>query len=282
MAHARAAGDGRQELRSASAYVLAAVNGPTPVEEATNECREILEQAAGDRRTQALTLEALAQLQAMAGDPDAARSSYVSAQWMLEDLGLRVRLASASLASSRVEFLADDPEGAERELRRDYDALDAMGERYLLSTIAGLLAEAVCRQGRDDEAELLTEKAEAIASPNDVFSQALWRSVRAKLLARRGEHGAALRLAREAVELLEATDAVLQQADALADLAEVMRLAGRSSEGEAALRRAVGLSERKGNRVSATKARAALRELAAEAAGREATAARSRSHPSAR
>src|SRR5205823_2220032 len=97
---------------------------------------------------------------------------------------------------------AGDRAGAERELRRDYDALDAMGEKYLLSTIAGLLAEALCAQGRYDEANAMCMITAAAASEDDAQSQALWRSVRGKVLARRNDRAHALELAREAVEIL--------------------------------------------------------------------------------
>ena len=50
-------------------------------------------------------------------------------------------------------------------------------------------------------------------------------------------------------------------AEALLVLAEVLRLAGRLEEAAGALEEAVALYERKGNVVSAAKARAALDEL---------------------
>jgi hypothetical protein len=48
--------------------------------------------------------------------------------------------------------------------------------------------------------------------------------VRAKVLARRGEHAEADRLAREAVALSDETDQLDTQGDAYADLAEVLEL----------------------------------------------------------
>ena len=54
-----------------------------------------------------------------------------------------------------MEFLADDPEAAERNLRGGYGALPQMGEQAVLSTTAAFLARAVFAQGRADEAEEL-------------------------------------------------------------------------------------------------------------------------------
>ena len=89
----------------------------------------------------------------------------------------------------------------------------------------------------------------------------LWRQVRAKVLARRGEHAEAERLAREAVAIGDETDMLNAQGDANADLAEVLLLAGRADEAVAALEQAVERYERKGNLVSAQRARARLAEL---------------------
>ena len=78
-----------------------------------------------------------------------------------------------------------------------------------------------------------------------------WRRVRAKLLARRGDVEAAERLAREATSRAARTDFLDLRAHAVADLAEVLRLAGRSEESAAAVQEAIRLYERKGNTAAA-------------------------------
>ena len=105
-----------------------------------------------DRRAEGVVLCALAHLHALRGDFDEARSLYGRARETLEELGGKVMAATVSLDSGRVELLAGRPDRAEAELRADYEVLSAIGERYTLSTIAGLLADAVLRQGRVDEA----------------------------------------------------------------------------------------------------------------------------------
>ena len=81
------------------------------------------------------------------------------------------------------------------------------------------------------------------------------------MLARRGEHAEAERLAREAIEINDATDMLNEQAGAYADLAEVLALGG-SSEGAAeALKQALARYERKENVVMAERVRARLAEL---------------------
>ena len=75
----------------------------------------------------------------------------------------------------------------------------------------------------------------------------LWRTARAKIHARRGDHEGAAALAHEAVRLAEATDLLTTHADALSDCAEVLTLAGRDEEAASALENAARLCERKGN-----------------------------------
>jgi len=123
-----------------------------------------------------------------------------------------------------------------------------------------LLARALYAQGRDEEAEQLTRECEEAARPNDVLANILWRATRAQVLARRGEVGAAEALACEAVAFSAKSDFIDAHGDALMDLAEVRRLAGRADDARPALEQALQLYEQKGNLVSAAKARALLGE----------------------
>jgi ATP/maltotriose-dependent transcriptional regulator MalT len=175
----------------------------------------------------------------------------------LEELGLRVWAANAGQETYLVEMLAGDPAAAATTLRRSHETLLEMGERSFRSTIAGLLAQALAALGEDDEAESFSRACEQAAAPEDVFSQVLWRSARAKVLARRGETDAAEAAAREAVAIAERTDLFNTQADALLDLAEVLSAAGRADEARAAAEEAATRYERKGNRPSLARARAA-------------------------
>jgi class 3 adenylate cyclase/tetratricopeptide (TPR) repeat protein len=264
--HARLAGDERQRAHAVCQYAVAAVEGPKPVLEAIERCEEIVRQVTDDRRAHGSVLGHLGSLEAMRGNFDRARELCVRGRTMLEELGRSVVAASRSQDSCIVEMLAGDPAAAERALRRDFVALTEMGEAYLLSTIAGELARAVYAQDRTDEAEDLSRVAEQFSAADDVTSQALWRSVRAKILALRGDSRTALALVRESVALLRTTDALIRQADALADEAEVLRLLGRGDASRAPLAEAIELLERKGNVVGAEQARSAQRLLPAAAA----------------
>jgi class 3 adenylate cyclase/tetratricopeptide (TPR) repeat protein len=264
--YATAAGDDWQRRWASSQYAITATYGPTPVEQAVPDCEAILAQSDGDRRTEGLTMSLLARLEAMRGDFDRARTLSSRARTTLDELGRSVVAASTSLDSCGVDILAGDPAAAERNLRRDSEALSEMGETYLLSTIAAELARAVVLQGRDDEAEELTVTAEELTADDDIASQALWRSVRAKVLARRGDLQAAGRMATDAVELLRRTDAVVTLGDALLDLGEVLESCGDLAAAHDAFDEAALLFERKGNVVAAASARAALARTSAATA----------------
>ena len=99
---------------------------------------------------------------------------------------MRLELAGAAQAFGWVELLAGDPAAAEREFRAGYELSERMGETGYLST-AGFLAEALYAQRRDEEALCYTKEGERAAAPDDLMSQYLWRSVRAKVLAQASE-----------------------------------------------------------------------------------------------
>ena len=92
----------------------------------------------------------------------------------------------------------------------------------------------------------------------------LWRQVRAKVLARRGEHAEAEVLAREAVAIGEKTHLLNEQGNANADLAEVLLLTGKPDEAAAALEQALERYERKRNVAAAVQTRARLETLRAQ------------------
>jgi hypothetical protein len=108
------------------------------------------------------------------------------------------------------------------------------------------------------EAEDYAKISEQAGASDDIVTQMLWRQVRAKTLARHGHAADAEELAREAVALAEPTDALDTRADSLTDLAEVLRLVGRTGDRKGVLESAVRLYEQKGDIVSAARARDAL------------------------
>jgi class 3 adenylate cyclase/tetratricopeptide (TPR) repeat protein len=259
--YARDVGDRAQEAQSLRYVLIAIVFGPTPVAEALARIEEFRPRARGNRRFEVTLLQVSAQLEAMQGRLGSARELIAQAKALAQELGLEVVLAiGVAWVAGYVELLAGDAPAAERELRPACEALEAMGNWGNLAYLAPTLADALFLQGRDEEALELTELGERITNAWDAQPQILWRRVRAKLLARRGQGEEAELLAREATALAARTDFLEERAEAVADLAEVLRFAGRSEESAAALEEAIGLHERKGNVVAAE----TLRRLLAE------------------
>jgi ATP/maltotriose-dependent transcriptional regulator MalT len=205
----------------------------------------------GDRALEAAIGSMLAGLHAMRGDFDQARELWAAADKLYEALHLSFRRAARSYIPASIETLAGDYDAAERELRWGYETLEQMGEKSLRITIAGFLAEALYKQARDDEAERVIEVIEELAAADDLVPQVLGRSVRAKILAKRGELEDAEELGREVVRLAENTDFPELKASTTLDLAEVLDAADKTDEAQELVSRARELYERKGNVVAA-------------------------------
>ncbi len=256
--HARLAGDFRAQTRGASGYATSAPYGPIPVPEAIERCEELARSSHGDQRTVATINSALSQLYAMRGEFEKARDLYRGARATLEDLGAGVLSASTSIDSSRVELLAGDLAAAERELRRDYDALTAMGEKFLLSTIAGFLGHVEIEAGHLDAAGALADEVRDLAPPDDIDSQAMWRAVKARVVALEGQRDEGVALAREAVEISRRADAPRLQADMLVALAATEGACGHPSDANQHFSDALRLYEGKGDLISSARIRSEL------------------------
>ena len=231
--------------------------GPTPAASGIERCEAIRADVGDNLLAVATVLEPLAGLHAMEGRFDEARALLETSSATFEELGLSLNSA-VSHHTALVELIAGNPAGAERCLRKGFDALEEMGDRSLLSTTAAFLAQALLAQDREDEAERLARLSEELAVEDDVITQALWRGVQASILARRGELEEAERIARQAVALADQTDFLNHRAEALVVLGTVLKQRDRHEDSHAARSTALGLYERKGNLVAADQLRAAL------------------------
>jgi len=226
----------------------AALWGPSPVARASARCLDVvrvLRITRGAPGVEAVALRCQAVLEALRDRPDAARRMIAASRRMVEELGLTHRLLEAEVSAGLIELLEDDPAAAERSLRVAYDGLRAHGVAIDAAQAAALLGRALLALGRDAEAEALSHESEVLAG-DDLKAAIAWRGVRADALARRGERAAAVDLARAAVEIAAATDALLDHADARVALAVALRAAGRDGEAEVEERRAIELWVAKG------------------------------------
>jgi class 3 adenylate cyclase/tetratricopeptide (TPR) repeat protein len=251
--HARSAADHRGWADALLWLASSACYGPTPVEDGIARCEAIRAQLRGDRRAQAAVLDSLAGLHAMRGEFEIARRLLAERNAILAELG-RTMHSAVSHHEAFVALASGDAAGAQEVLEAGYERLAEMGERALLATTAVMLARAVRKQGRLDDAWAYTQVAEDNAGSDDLSAQIGWRRERARVLASRTLMSEATRMSAEAVRLAKRTDWLSEHADALVAHAEVLQAAGKPQAANAALREAVALYERKGNTIGVQRA----------------------------
>ncbi|HET8557181.1 MAG TPA: AAA family ATPase, partial [Gaiellaceae bacterium] len=218
------------------------VYGPFPVEEAL---------AWFDANAPSASFEPAlrGQLESMRGNFELARRLVAGAIEEARERGQLLLAAGQRMQQEEVELNAGDAEAAAEAGRKGVEELGGLGEHGWLSTVAGHAAEALYRLGQDDEAWRMTETADEAGAVDDTITQMQIRQVRAKLLARRGEHAEAERLVLEAVAWGEPTDSLEVKANSYRDLAIVLTASGKRDEALAALAQAQALYEEKGHTV---------------------------------
>jgi tetratricopeptide (TPR) repeat protein len=200
---------------------------------------------------------------AMLGRFDEARAILAEDRAALAERGGGVLLANiTAFESAWVELWAGDPAAAAGFAAEGWRLHTEQGESFALPFAAATVSRTLYELGRFDEAEAWADRAAEL--PGSVLAksaQLVERQVRAKLLARRGEHAEAERLVRAAVTISDETEMLDAQGDAHADLAEVLLLGGKVDEAAASLRNALERYERKENLAMADRTRARLARL---------------------
>src|ERR1700742_2322768 len=122
---------------------------------------------------------------------------------------------------------------------------------------AALLGRACLALDRDAEADELCTESERLAG-HALKASIAWRTLRAQLLSRSGDHDEARRIAQAAITLAERTDGLVDHGDACLSFATVLGAAGDAAGARSAAERAANLYERKGAAALADKRCAAL------------------------
>jgi hypothetical protein len=115
----------------------------------------------------------------------------------------------------------DDPAAAEPHLRQAYNGFRRMGLDADTAETAALLGRACLALDRDAEADELCTESERLAG-HVLKASIAWRTVRAQLLSRSGDHEEARRVAQTAITLAERTDGLVDHGDACLSLATVL------------------------------------------------------------
>jgi class 3 adenylate cyclase/tetratricopeptide (TPR) repeat protein len=201
---------------------------------------------------------------AMLGRFEESRALLTELLAELSDRGATTVLAAVAGVTIDIELLAGDPAAAVAVGEESCRLHEEFSHWSQLSTAAGGTAQAYYALGSLDEAERWAARSEELGAVDDATTQILWRQARAKVLARRGEHAEAERLAREAVAIGAETEMLNAQADADADLAEVLMLTGDLHGAAQEFERALSRYERKENLVMAGRMRDRLAALRAD------------------
>ncbi|MDQ3128007.1 MAG: tetratricopeptide repeat protein, partial [Chloroflexota bacterium] len=246
IASARRTGDSRAANRGSISYAVLSLHGDTPVPDAIAACATLSDDVAGDHKSEAVILGVRALLLAMTGAFDEARGLAATGRSMVVDLGPSITASTTSTESARIDLLANDPAAAAAVLERDLAELEAFGERYFRSTIAGLHAHARLEMGDLEGAARSVDLARSLADPDDTEAQVLWRSAHGRILARTGPADEAVTIASEAWTLVRETTDLALQAETATDLGRVFIELGRRNDAEPPLREALSLYEAKG------------------------------------
>ena len=256
--HAARAGDEEGRADGLCWLASSAFSGPMPALDGIARCEAVRVDLQGNHLAQAFVLQPLAALRAMRGEWATARALLAESNAMVAELGNTLLTAAVRYYEAFVALLGDDPAGAEVALRDGHRWLQEKQETALRADIVVMLARAIYAQGRLDEAYDLTLAAEQEADPNDRSPQIGWRTVRAAILARRGDTTEAERLTTDVLALVEHTDWLNDHADALMTRAEVLTACGEHAAAGEATQAALALYERKGNVTTAENVRAKL------------------------
>jgi len=236
--------------------------GPTPSTEAIELGQRMESEMRDPRQAANRTERQIGALLAMQGHFDEARIRFDHQRALNEEMGSRSLVGSLlSHHAGPAELLAGDPARAAELARSGFEMLTAGGDRGFASTSAVNVARALLELGRDDEAEEWARTGQGMTTEDDFATQGPALGILARVMARRGEHEAAKRMAGEAAAALDETDMLTQVADAHSDLGEVLALAGQLDHARSEFQRALEVYERKGHFVGAEKMRARLAEL---------------------
>ena len=235
--------------------------GPTPVGRAIGNCEALLEETT-DLDGRANVLAYLGGLEAQQGAFEHARAHVAEARSIYDDLG---QLGAITI---HCDGITADIDMAAAEYARASETLRAMCRTFAesdlgseLATRAADLAEAAYLQGDLVQAEQWVEVSRTNSTSEYVGAEVSWRTVAAKILARRRRFENAKATAQEAILVSQRSDGLNRTAKAYRDLGEVLLLAGREEEASAAFDRAVDLFERKENDVGAARTRAMRKDL---------------------
>ncbi len=223
--HALAAGRPREAAQAAADLMSMSVAGPLPFDRFASVAEESLFPLDEPlSRTSGFAMLALGALGA--GDEAAFQEHERRRREVVDRNGLTWLGAAHNLVIAGPEIWAGDAEAAERRLREAREVLAALGDIWWIATLDSSLCLAVGAQDRPREFLRLADALEAstpVADPQILTRRSL---VRARALLLRGDAADAEIAARRGIEIVETTDLLLDHADAMLTLSDVLQARG--------------------------------------------------------
>ena len=246
--HARKAPDTSTLL--ANLYMLRIgplMYGPFAVETLRAKLTEMQHLARDSPRMEQAALMLEASLAAEAGRFAQALDCYERSDAILEQLGLTMIRHLMTQFPAEIALRQDRPSDAVRLFRKSFDGLGEVGATGFQSTVATNLARALYACGEPAEADRFATLGEVMGGSDDITNFATGRSVRARVLADRGDWAAAQEMGTGAMEFAMRTDFPQIHADACLALAHVLRVVGRDDEADALIDKAIASYQIRGD-----------------------------------
>ena len=237
--------------------------GPTPAVDGISRCDQILADVMPGSSIGAAALVIRGAMLGMQGRLGEARAEIERGRTMLQDLGQRVTWAGTAMIAGETELRAGDPRAAEAILRAGFDVLHETAETGFMSSVRGLLAQAVLEQGRNEEALGIADETRRMSPPDDFEPHARASAVRARTRALAGDLEGAEGAIAEAEDIATPTEYLSLRIFVALARAQVEHAADRREGEREALEEAVRLSALKGDVVQGEAARVRLAALAA-------------------
>ena len=240
--------------------------GYLPAQEGLRRTNELLDRGATGMG-EAFAYVTRGRYRGLRGDLVGGRADIETGRALIREFGAAFYVAGSAQEYAAFELDAGDYAAAEVCAREAFDLFNTMGGADVSYGAAAFVAQTLVGLRRMDDAERFTQIAEQHTPSDDVSTQMEWLSAQALVLASRGDHAGAEKLAREAVALGEPTDYLEMRARAATALASVLAASERTGEAARWFREAMRLYSRKESVHGVKRMRSALSELASAPLG---------------
>ena len=239
------AGDDAFARRASGFQGAAGFYGSTPLETLLGESEMRERLAAGSPLATAFVMNARATLLGLLGRDDDADRAFARADALLREV-VEVPGNAAAQPRALLAEMRDRTADAVALLEPALQEMREQGDLAHRSTLAGAIANLLIALGRYDEARSLSAECRELTEASDLVNQVLWRRADARIAAVDGDEGLARRLMGEAIDLIDATDGLVDRAETWMNRAEIEERLGDRDAARTALGRARELYEAKG------------------------------------